>query len=313
MIRYAPWLFLMLSIFSCFRKKSPPKTIEPWLEQQFPGRFSVLNSNLKMLDVMAQFRGEKRALVADKADPDVQFFLDWEKGVESLGLDTQTVTDAHARAKTDVAAARAWFGRLQQAGLEKFSAGVVGESLTVQAFSETTAPERQRVLDRVRAALGKHSGQVPGVVFVEILEPAAFGTEYGNIIPRGHWETGTGWQRRNMILSLRLEPEAETPAIWEYNPESTRCGQYRDDAFRQARVWADKNLPKPFFMDTNQMAAYDLKPKTPKGTGPAVGFSFPYFDKQPAGESENEPRGYVYGVYYPEEQIFTEIRKQREF
>ncbi|MBL7795812.1 MAG: hypothetical protein JNJ90_04835 [Saprospiraceae bacterium] len=310
MIRYAPWLFLMLSLFSCFRKKSPPKSIEPWLEQQFPGRFSVLNSNLKMLDVMAQFRGEKRALVADKADADVQFFLDWEKGVESLGLDTQTVADAHTRAKTDVAAAREWFGRLQQAGLEKFSAGVVDESLTVQVFREPTAPERQQALDRVQVAT---AGQAPGVVFVEMLEPAAFGTEYRNIIPRGHWETGTGWQRRNMILSLRIEPGAETPAVWKYNPESTRCGQYQNDAFEQARMWADKNLPKPFFMDSNQMAACDLKPQTPKGKGPAIGFSFPYFDKQPTGESDNEPQGYVYGVYYPEEQIFTEIRKQREF
>lgn len=313
MIRYAPWLFIMLSLFSCFRKKSPPSSIGPWLEQQFPGRYTVLNSNLKMLDVMAQFRGEKRALVADVSDADVQFFLDWEKGVESLGLDTQTIADAHARASTDVAAAREWFGRLQQAGLEKFSAGVVGESLTVQVFSEPTAPVLQQALDRVRAALGKHSGQAPDVVFVEILEPAACRTEFQEIIPRGHWEAGTGWQRRNMILSLRLEPEAETPAVWAYNPESTRCGQYRDDAFEQARMWAEKNLPKPFFMDTNQMAACDLKPKKPKGKGPAIGFSFPFFDKQPAGESDNEPQGYVYGVYYPEEQIFTEIRKQREF
>ena len=48
---------LMFSIFGCFRKKTPPNNIEAWLGQEFPGKYEVLVSNLKMLDVMAQFEG----------------------------------------------------------------------------------------------------------------------------------------------------------------------------------------------------------------------------------------------------------------
>ncbi len=304
------WLFLMLSLFSCFRKKTPPKTIEPWLEQQFPGRFSVQVSNLKMLDVMAQYRGEKRALVADKADTDVQFFLDWQKGAESLGLDTQTVTQAHEHAKTQVAAARDWFGRLQHAGLEKFSVGAAVETLTVQVFGEPSGALRDGAVATVRAALNDRNDQVPTNIYLEIMEPAAYHTEFQDIIPRGHWEAGTGWQRQNLVMSCRLETGSDAAPVWEYNPESGRSVRYHDDAFRQAKTWADKHLPQPFFMDAGQTVAFDGSPQ--KANGPAIGYSFPYFDKQPDG-NDAEPKGYVFGIYYPEEQVFTDVRKQREF
>ncbi|MBK9338324.1 MAG: hypothetical protein IPM98_17990 [Lewinellaceae bacterium] len=55
-------------------QKNSPETVGAWLEQQFPGRFDVQVSNLKMLDLPAQFKGEKRAAVADKTDQEVQFF-----------------------------------------------------------------------------------------------------------------------------------------------------------------------------------------------------------------------------------------------
>jgi len=304
------WLFLMLSLFSCFRKKTPPKSIEPWLEQQFPGQFEVQVSNLKMLDVMAQFRGEKRALVADKADPEVQFFLNWQKGAESLGLETQTVTQAHEHAKTELAAARTWFEKLQKVGLENFSVGVVHESLTVQVFGEPSAAVRDGAVATVRRALNDRQGQFPKQVFFEIMEPMAYRTEFQNIIPRGHWEAGTGWQRKNLILSWRTETGSDATPAWKYNPESERSVRYHDDAFRQAKTWADKNLPQPFFMDAGQMVAFDGSPKKTKG--PAIGYSFPYFDKQPVN-GDTEPKGYVSGIYYPEEQVFTDVRKQREF
>jgi len=304
----------MLSLFSCFRKKSPPKSIGPWLEQQFPGQFSVLDGNLKMLDVMAQFRGEKRALVADKSDAEVQFFLDWQKGAESLGLDKQTVAQAHEHAKTEITAAREWFGKLQQAGLEKFSVGVVDKTLTVQIFGEPAAPlVRDGAVAMVRKALSDRQGRLPERVFFEIMEPTAYRTEFQDVIPRGHWESGIGWQRQNMVLSWHTEPGADTTPEWSVNGECSRISRYREDAFRQAKAWADKHLPKPFFMDADQMIAFDQTPPEAGGKEPAIGYSFPYFDKQPGKDDTTEPKGYVVGVYFLEKQIFTEIRKQREF
>lgn len=303
-------ILLMLSFFSCFRKKSPPKTIEPWLEQQFSGQFEVLIPNLKMLDVLAQFRGEKRALVADKVDPDVQFLLDWEKGVESLGLDTQTVRLAHARAQEEVSAARAWYRRLKAAGLDNCSVGVLGQSLTVQVFDEPMAAQRTQALDNLRAALEKNPDQTPAAVLLEILEPAAYQTEYREVIPRGHWAAGTGWQRRNLILSLRLQPDSKPAPVWEINSESTRCSGYRQEASRLAKAWAEKNLPKPFFMEDTQPSGFEGLP--PHDHSPAVRFAFPFFDHAPT-DSIAEATGYVTVVFVLDEQVFSQIREQRKF
>lgn len=301
----------MLSIFSCFRKKTPPDNIEGWLKNEFPGQYEVLVSNLKMLDVVAQFKGEKRALVADKSDPDVQFFLNWEKGVEGLGLDKQAVALAHEKARTEVVAARSWLDRLHGKGLEKTSVGVVDASLTVQVFGEPDAALLERALDIVQAATGKGADPSPEVVFLEIMEPTVFGTEYKGIIPRGHWEAGTGWQRKNLLLSQRIGPGAES--VWEINVESSRSAGYRDVAYRQAKAWADKNLPKPFFMDNTGSIQFDPKPAGVRPRNkPAIQYGFPYFDKAPA-DSDADPKGYVTGIFYPDEQVFVEVRKQREF
>ncbi|MFN0013949.1 MAG: hypothetical protein ACKVU2_05320 [Saprospiraceae bacterium] len=300
----------MLSFFSCFRKKSPPDNLKGWLENEFPGRYEVLVSNLKMLDVMAQFRGEKRGLVADKNDLDVQFFLDWEKGAEGLGLDAQEVTQAHERARKEVVAARSWLDRLHANALEKISVGVLEEALIVQVFLEPSPTLRERTLDNVKAATVAGADPSPKVVFLEIMEPAVFGTEYQGIIPRGHWEAGRGWQRENLLLSLRIESGKET--AWEINPEATRCINYRDEAYQQAKAWADMNLPKPFFMDNERPVRFDPKPADARPRNkPGIQYDFPFFDKDPAG-SDVEPSGYVTGIFYPDEQVFAQVQKQRK-
>ncbi|MEQ1747575.1 MAG: hypothetical protein ABMA02_19245 [Saprospiraceae bacterium] len=300
----------MLSIFSCFRKKTPPDNLKGWLEHEFPGRYEVLVSNLKMLDVMAQFRGEKRGLVADKADPDVQFFLNWEKGVEGLGLDTQAVTLAHEHARAEVVAARSWLVRLHGKELEKISIAVLDEVLIVQVFEEPAPTLRERIFSNVKAATVAGADPSPKVVFLEIMEPAVFGTEYQGIIPRGHWEAGTGWQRKNLLLSLRIESGKES--AWEINAESSRGSHYHDEAYRQAKAWADKNLPKPFFMDKDRPVSFDPKPADVRPrNNPAIQYDFPFFDKDPAG-SEIEPSGYVTGIYYPDEQVLAQVKKQQK-
>jgi hypothetical protein len=304
----------MLSLFSCFRKKTAPETIGAWLEQQFPGRFEVLVSNLKMLDILAQYKGEKRAIVADKADPEVQFFLNWQKGVDGLGLDTPTVNQAHERAKMQVADARALFHLLQDNGLEKFSVGVVDGAAIVQVFGEPIPALREQTLGIIQTALQKQPGKSPTIVFIELLEPSAYHTEYQNIIPRGHWEAGTGWQKANKIMALQAERSAGrwTTQAWEISPESKRSMQYQEAAFQQARAWADNNLPKPFFMDDTHPFGFDSSPQS-KGmkNAPIIRYSFPYFDKSPADDAE--PAGYVTGIYDLDKQVFGDVQVERTF
>lgn len=307
-------LLLMFSLFSCFRKKTPPRNIEDWLEAHFPGRYDVLTSNLKMLDVMAQFKGEKLALVAEKADTCVQFLLDWQKGAESLGIDSAAVGRVHEAAKADVAAAREFYPVLKTAGLEKFSVGVVGRALYIQVFAEPEPALRDALLRRIKKALDERPEMPQTSIFIELMEPDAFETEFHEIIPQGHWQTGTGWQRQQKIMALDFERTAGTDIRalsrhWALNPESKRCGDYHAEAFRSAQEWANRSLKQPFFLPEDQLVSFELTEEGP----PGIRYGFPYYDQPPAADSEAEPAGYVCGWYYADQPGFTGIRAQKEF
>ena len=312
------FILLMFSIFGCFRKKSAPKNVEAWLEEAFPGQFQVVVSNLKMLDIMARYRGEKRAVIADKADPEVQFLLDWIKGTPTLGLDTAQVQRLHERAKVDVAQARALFKLLENKGLEKFSVGVIENAAYIQVFWAPTPVAREQILTLLKNALDAQGEPVQTSIFVELMEPEAYHTTFQNIIPYGHWKTGAAWQREEQIMSIDFEwSKTLNPKKllqgWALNPDSKRCGQYLDLAFREANAWAAQNLPKPFFMALSAPHTVEI----PEKNGLSIRFGFPYFDQPLPTEEEAasvpKPKGYVCGVYDSEKQVFSGLRKAKEF
>ncbi|MCC6462165.1 MAG: hypothetical protein IT260_16985 [Saprospiraceae bacterium] len=308
---------LMFSLFSCFRRKSPPTNIGDWLEQTFPGQFQVLDSNLKMLDIRAQFRGEKRALIAGKTESEVQFLLDWQKGEPSLGVDSVAVLRLYAASKADAIQAQALFRRVATQGLPNFSVGVIGSAAYIQVFAEPLPDTRRQVLTGILAALALEAPQTS--IFVEWMEPAAYRTEFQDIIPRGHWSQDIGWQRQNNIMSINFEwkPGLKASVLlshWALNPESTRCSEYRAEAYRQALAWAEKKLPQPYFMPADEPAGYEALETG--ADGPAIRYGFPYFDQAlPENDSleQPEPAGYVCGTFQSDSRTFSGIRKQAEF
>jgi len=50
--------------------------------------------------------------------------------------------------------------------------------------------------------------------------------------------------------------------------------------------------------------------KAPKGR-PAIRYAFPYFNKKPVDGSA-EPKGYVTGIFTPDDLQFSQIRKDKE-
>ena len=247
MKKFILFILLMFSIFSCFRKKTPPKNIESWLELHFPGQFEVLVSNLKMLDVMAQFKGEKLALVAEKSDSEVQFLLDWQKGADSLGLSPEQVKQKLEVAKTYVVAARELFKLLKDKGLEKFSVGVIDQAAYIQVFLEPTPVARKQTLEIVKAVLDSRPEQPQTSIFLELMEASSYQSEFKDIIPRGHWKTGMAWQEENKIMGLDFEwgralKLSELMRHWEVNSVAKRSSQYDALARQQANEWAEKNL-----------------------------------------------------------------------
>jgi len=256
--------------------------------------------------------------LADKSDPEVQFFLDWQKKADSLVLDVEHVKQKHEYAKRYVSDARDLFKLLKDKHLEKFSVGVIDQAAYIQVFLEPTPQARKQTLEIVKAVLEARPKQPQTSIFIELLEPTEFHKQYQEIIPSGLWKTGAGIQGAQRILTLNFElgvnmDISELSRHWEVNTSATRNSQARERASQTVQTWAEKNLPKPSFIYPYGYISVE----TLVSEEPAVRFGFPYYDKEFTEaeklSGDNEPKAYIVGTYYFDQKVFTKLRKQAEF
>lgn len=310
-MKYYLILLLMFGLFACFRKKSPPKNIEGWLDLHFPGQYKVLDSNLRVLDFMAWYKGDKLALLADAGDPDLQFFVPWKKGDTELGLDSAGIRNMHARARSELQTARDLYETLHKTGLEQFSVGVLNTNAYIQVFVEPDAAARSAVPKRLEPVLPSHMPDTLIDFYIELMEPAGYHTEYQNVIPAGYWKRDGGWQEKNRLFSLYCSREHALDAKnWRFNSSSKRCWAYQDQAFAKASEWAAQHLPQPAFLDSTQHYGVEV----PEKNGLAVRFGFPYFKEMPPKEGETpDPEGYVTITYDLARAQFSPLKTAPQF
>ncbi len=292
--------------------------VETELERMFPGQFEVLNSNLKMLDIMAQYKGDKQAVIGDKADPDVQFLLDWYKGTTTVGFDSATVIAAHEHAKKDVMQSRELFKILKNNGMGDISVGVIDSAAYIQVYAEPRPELRRHTLEILKTVLEQKPRRKQTSIFIELLEPEEFHKRYQDVIPATHWQTGAGMQGEMLILTLNFELSAsmniaELMRHWQMNIGAKRLHQAQKDAYQTAHAWAEKNLPKPIYMSEDDYESFEAL----VGDEPAARFGYPYYDKDFSAEeklyTENEAKGYITGVYYFDQKAFLKLKRQKEF
>jgi hypothetical protein len=313
-------LCLLLAIFG-FRckKKSPADNIESWLDQQFPGQFRIIDSNLKMLDVIAQFKGKKQALVADRNDPDVQFLLDWQKGDPSLGLQPEWVRNLHEIAKKNTQNSREFYELLEKAGFENFTTAVYGTDYTVQIFVEPSPENRQKWYEQ-SVLIGKTIDDEHCSSFlVEIMEPDAWGVKYRQLLRLEDIHTEIGWIKDHRLMSVELKQNGEwiKNASWEVHAESNRCAEFTDQALKQAKDWAAEKMPQKVYWGESMVFGFEMI-KHPEAKGgqtqnhlqsPAIRYSFPYFLQPPTDTSE--PDGHITGIFTVDSRQFGNIQQQK--
>lgn len=220
-------------------------------------------------------------------------------------------------AKTFVSDARELFKLLKNKGLDKFSVGVIDQAAYIQVFLEPTPAARKQTLEIVKAVLDARPEQPQTSIFLELMEEASHHSEFKEIIPQGHWNTGRSWQDENNIMALDFEwgkalELSEMMRHWELNPVSKRSSDYKELSRQKANEWAEKNLPKPFFIPSNR----PFTTETLEMEEPSIEFGFPFYDQKLSEEpshADPEPKGYVVGNYSFDQKIFTKLRKQAEF
>jgi hypothetical protein len=325
-------LLVVFSIFSCFKKKATyPKNVEEWIEANFPGQLVVVNSNWNydLKDMI--ITGKKIAVVADKADPSVEFTLNWSKGSDKhpeLGLDSLDVQAKLGTCRADVKRARELFTILQNNGLKQFSVSSIEQSAYIIVFAEPTPAQRKHITTVVTSTLESRKEQPQTSIWIEIMKPSFYHQYFQDIISHAEWQRPGTVYGNNKIMSLNFEWKKGIPlsallAGWELNEAAATNGNYAEDAYPKALAWAEKNLPKPFYLEPTQMIAYDLEKMPGANTEKnrlTICYSFPYFKTKPENVDTSgtgveygiDPEGYVSGIYDVDEKTFNKIKRTKE-
>lgn len=308
----------VIALMSCFRKKGEPKNLGDWLEKNMPGQLQVLDSNLKMLDVMAQFKGEKQALVADRNNEEIQFLLDWSKDSVNLGLNPQNIQDQLAYARERYQRAVDLYQKFVAEGFDKVAVGVNHPNIFIQYYAEPTPGEREKFKQTVLKVMTEWIKTDGFTLYLQIMEPASYQAKMKNIIPYGHFITENGWQQDQEILSLSTvwKDIKSEPWQWDINVVSVRAQAFTDLAFEKAQAWAQKHLPKGATLEEGKLIGFDIvkhaEHARQKGDphSPSIRISFPYTDGT-KGEND-EPAGYVTCVYDFDSQLISQFMMEKE-
>ncbi|MCC6413220.1 MAG: hypothetical protein IT270_16270 [Saprospiraceae bacterium] len=300
-------LLLMFSLFSCFKKKSPAKSDFPsWLETHYPDKFTVLESGSNY-DIMDYLKGKKQTWVAEKADPDVQFLMYWNKNADTLAITTAELQKEWDIARDNTRRARELYTMLKEAGLENVSAGASSNKGNILVFAEPTPEQREalaKILTQLRPKLRTAGFES---VWTGIMEPSAYKYHFEDIIPAPHWRRAGGWQDNNLLFFAKWALQDPTPERFQYNNACDRNGAISDEAAVEAQAWAEKNLKKPFYLEKETGYSVGDDPSDPL----KVVYEFPLYTAKPAN-NEDEPIGYVSVTYHVDKRTFTGIKQVKD-
>ena len=303
---------LLSTIFGCFQKQEKKNDLPNWLETHFPGQLVVVN-NIVNLDPMNLFIKEKKTILADKNDPEVQIIITWFKKQEGLGLNVAEVQTSLDQARKDIKAARMIYAGLKNNGLEKFSVSVIDMAAYILLYDETTPELMKNNLIKIVSAIEALPDHAQTSIWIEWMEPSAYQQEFKDIIPYGYWQRGDSYHDNKKIMSLDFEwsPGLKADILntgWAISIKSERALTYKTDAYNAASAWATKNLPAPFYLEMDQMISIGPDEDDPL----AIEFQFPYFASKPDTTVlgfEDSALGHVRVVYQTDQKTFGKIKK----
>ncbi len=296
-------LLIMFSLFSCFKKKSPPAPNFPkWLETNYPDKFTVLESGSNY-DIMDYLKGKKQTWVAEKADPDVQFLMYWNKKADTLAITTAELQQEWDIARANTLRARELHTLLTEAGLKNISAGANQNKGNILLFAEPTPEQREALTKTLVKLHPKLKDAGFDSVWTGIMEPAAYKYHFEDIIPNPHWRRAGNWQGNNLLFFAGWALQNKTPEPFKYNNACDRNGVVSDQAAMKAGDWAEKNLKKPFYLETTTGYRVGDDSSDPL----KVIYEFPLYAAKPEND-EDEPKGYVSVTYHVDKRTFTDIK-----
>lgn len=302
----------LFSLFGCFKKKpSEPKNIGDWLNVQWEGRFEVIATPTNFTDKEYYFN-KRKSVIAETADPEVQFVLNWVKGEKDVGLTREIVDEAYSIGRKEVTLAREILKSLKDTGIDSVSVGTSGSVGYVFVFTEPMQERREKMLQEIIDVLRLYRETKALGFELSIMEPMVFSAEFKEIIPEGHWLRLDSWQRSHEILRLSIPADQpiqseQLNAKWYFNTNSDRLFTFMDSAYAEVLTWAKTKMPKGGKIEDTQGAEYWLDEQD----GMLVHISFPFFETEQVSEGQ-ERSGVISGVFDVDNKTFTEIKINRD-
>lgn len=305
---------LLISLFGCFKKKEMKPDLNAWLETNFPGQLvaveDIIDLNPKNL-----FTKKKSTIVGDKNDPAIQFTIDWNKAEPDLGIKKEEVQAALEKSIKEAKEARNFFSALKSGGLDLFSVGVIDRAAYILVYEEPTPVFRQETLEKILSTIDQLPTHDQTSIWIECMEPGVYKERFNDIIPLGYWQQAGTYRDDKKIISLDFEwsPGLNADILntkWTINDRSERTALYRKEAYRVALEWATKNLPKPFYLEPDQMTGIEVDSADPL----ALLFYFPYYTEKPDTSETgyyNDALGNIIGSYQTDQKTFTKIKNAK--
>lgn len=303
------------SLFGCAKKEKQPQRLADWLDMEFPDQLIVLE-NVIDLNPALLFSGDKKSIVADKQDQEVQILVAWNKKTAGLGVEKEAIARQIASSREDVRKARAVYTSLHEVGLDRFSVGVVESAVYILVYEDLSPESRKALLDTIVAMSNQEEVRTMHSIWIEMMEPAVYQEEFKTIVPYGYWKRGDTYHERNIVMSLYIDHRLPWDSAikmkeWKINNNSQRAESYTQMAYATASDWVKENVASTYYTDDNHYVVYDVTDEHPM----SVQYAFPYFsDKQDAENEDWESRviAYVTGTYQVPEKKFTQIQSIQE-
>jgi hypothetical protein len=314
-----------LLAYGCFEPQKPPENVSAWIVQKFHGQLEVKNAWIKMPEAYSiPTDGMWQALVVDKSNPEVQFLLIWKEKTPDFGLNVDDVQAQYEYAQEIITKGEAVCQWMEEAGVPPCAINFDGTNINLFVFAEPSPENRTQIITRARPVLERYIQHTCcWTIRISLLEPAGYRQKFQVYAPKGVFYTDLEWIKAQTILTTSLnwdywnKSPDEIPR-WELNSQSDRCStEYLASARLQALTWAKTHLPASIVLEPGKSIPFefqknpDANTQAPARNTPGLRFAFPYFETKAV--STEQPKGYITGVYFPDDQSFTTIRMQSTY
>lgn len=205
--------------FSCTTSDSTQSGVQSALDEWFPQQYQVVKEIVTVKDSLASL------LVQSKADPKLQFSIDYYAKKENGGLVKDSIQSAIELAKVNAQPAQELLAQLQKNGLKNVVVGtdMAQNAVNIQIYEKpfnSIFGSRIKQIQKISAEWAEQRNMAPCRLTLLVMEPEAWGKKFPEVMDARFVNRNDNWIYQNTIADARAD--LADPASAEFLPGSLR-------------------------------------------------------------------------------------------